>query len=610
MFKEKIFYKNKVSIFNLNMNPKTVKNSKPDQPKRSKIDFIAFLKPYTKLTILLLVLVLLANGLNLFIPKLTGETIDLYSNNHNANLTSKYLLLAVLVVFIFIFTIAQITVSVILGEKIAKDLREKLLKKLSKSSYLWVLKRTQSELLTNFTSDADSVKNIIGSGLVQAFTSVILLIGSVILILSINLKLGLIAISSLPLIILVFIFIFSKIGVLFKKSQQIVSKINKVVNENIVASMLIRVLNSQKEEEAKFEKINSEAKSVGYGIVGLFSSLIPIINLVYNVALVLILWFGGNLISTNELSVGQFSAFLAYFGLFITPIFILGFISNLLARSAISLGRINEALSDDYGTTNLTTDQKTENDIVGKIEFKNVTLKYGNKLALKNASFAINPGTRTAILGPTAGGKTQILNLISRLILPTEGQILLDDQNLDNYTTELLYAQMGFVFQDSTLFNTSLLENILLDEHKYTDPKHQNLLKKAIETANLDEFVADLPDGLQSQISERGNNLSGGQKQRIMLARSLALNPKILLLDDFTARVDLPTEQKILASLSKNYPDVTLVSITQKIQPVMEYDQIILVMEGEVLAIGKHSELLENSLEYKQIWESQQVTED
>jgi ATP-binding cassette subfamily B protein len=589
---------------------KSKKDSKPQAQKRTKIDFIAFFKPYTAWTFLLIILVLFANGLGLLIPKLTGEAIDLYNQNSGSDLSTKYWLIGGLIVAILGFTVAQITVSTILSEKVAKDLRQKLLDKLSKSSYRWVLSRTPSELLTNFTSDVDSVKNLISQGLVQASTSIILLFGSVFLILSLNLKLGLIALSILPIIVFVFVFIFSKIGSLFRKSQEIISKINKVINESVIASMLVRVLNSQKEEEKKFEQVNIEARDVGYRIIDLFSSLIPVINLVYNLAVVLILWYGGNLVVNKDLSIGQLSAFFAYYGMFITPIFILGFISNLVARSTVSLNRINEALEDDFGKVDFSKSKNSKQKLSGKIEFKDVSLEYGKKFALKNASFVIQPNSRNAILGPTAAGKTQILNLISRLIVPTSGEILLDGKKLETYEPQTLYSQMGLVFQDSILFNSSLLENILLDEDKLADPKHQLLLQKAIETSNLEKFVDDLPHGLQTDVSERGSNLSGGQKQRIMLARSLALDPKILLLDDFTARVDLPTERKILASLGKNYPDLTLVSITQKIQPVMDYDQIILVMEGEILATGTHKQLLKKSVEYQQIWESQQVTEE
>jgi ATP-binding cassette subfamily B protein len=218
-------------------------------------------------------------------------------------------------------------------------------------------------------------------------------------------------------------------------------------------------------------------------------------------------------------------------------------------------------------------------------------------------SAQIASGSRVAIIGPTAAGKTQLLNLIIGLIQPTGGEIKYDGRNINEYQKEKLYSQVGLVFQDSIIFNISLRENIAFNTAVTAES-----LQKAIATAELSDFISSLPEGLETVVSERGTSLSGGQKQRIMLARALAINPKILLLDDFTARVDAVTEKKILDNVAKNYPGLTLVSVTQKISSVEMYDQIIVLMEGEVIATGKHEELLNSSPEYVQIFESQQST--
>jgi len=234
---------------------------------------------------------------------------------------------------------------------------------------------------------------------------------------------------------------------------------------------------------------------------------------------------------------------------------------------------------------------------------QDITVTYGDKPALKKVSFTVEPGTRTAVIGPTAAGKTQLLYLLTGLILPKAGVILFDGVNINDYNKETFQHQIGFVFQDSVMFNMSLRENIAFNE-RVTD----ELMKKAIETAELGDFIATLPDGLETIVSERGTSLSGGQKQRIMLARALALNPKILLLDDFTARVDGQTEQKILDNVERNYPGITLLSVTQKIASVQHYGQIILLEEGEILASGTHEMLMESSPEYVQIFNSQRST--
>ncbi len=224
-------------------------------------------------------------------------------------------------------------------------------------------------------------------------------------------------------------------------------------------------------------------------------------------------------------------------------------------------------------------------------------------MALKDISFTVKAGSKTAIIGPTAAGKTQLLYLLTGLLAPTTGQILFDGRNINEYDKQILHGQVGFVSQDSVMFNLSLRENIA-----FSNEVNDEYTKKAIATAELADFVDELPQKLDTLVSERGTSLSGGQKQRIMLARALTLNPKVLLLDDFTARVDGNTESKILSNIAKHYPHLTLVCVTQKISSIEHYDQIILLMEGELLAKGTHQELLRTSPEYVQIYRSQQST--
>jgi ATP-binding cassette subfamily B protein len=273
--------------------------------------------------------------------------------------------------------------------------------------------------------------------------------------------------------------------------------------------------------------------------------------------------------------------------------------SNIIASASASYARINEVLdapaTDESGTV--------DTNIKGDIEVKNVSLSFGEKPVLKNISFSVKAGSKTAIIGPTAAGKSQLLYLLTGLIAPDSGSIEFDGVRIDNYTKDLFHSQIGFVFQDSVIFNMSLRENIAFS-NKVTDES----LNRAISTAELSDFIDSLPQGLDTIVSERGTSLSGGQKQRIMLARALALNPKVLLLDDFTSRVDRQTETKILCSLENNYPHLTLISVTQKIAPVRHFEQIILLMEGEIIATGKHKDLKESSPEYAQIYSSQRST--
>jgi ATP-binding cassette subfamily B protein len=232
-----------------------------------------------------------------------------------------------------------------------------------------------------------------------------------------------------------------------------------------------------------------------------------------------------------------------------------------------------------------------------------VSLLFGEKQVLKNVSFSAEPGTKTAIIGPTAAGKTQMLYVLAGLMPPSSGTVTYDGVPLDSYDKQAFHRQAGIVFQDSIVFNLTLRENLAFNE--VATEEH---LQRAIAAAEIQDFIGTLPQGLDTVVSERGTSLSGGQKQRLMLARALALNPKVLLLDDFTARVDATTERAILKNIEDQFPGITLISVTQKIASVERYDQIILLMEGEVLATGTHTDLLATCPEYVQIYDSQRST--
>jgi ATP-binding cassette subfamily B protein len=583
--------------------------SKPNQrtitPNSNK-KFFQYIAKYKAKIGILLALALVSNGLGLLIPKLIGNFIDQYSKTGFVDWYGIGWVLGGLAVVVMIFTIIQSAVSSYLAEDVGFDLRQKLSHKLSRQTNSYVTEQTPSKLLTVLTSDVDGVKGIVSQGVVTAFSAILILIGSIILLVQINWQLALMVLTIIPLVVVTFGAIFGKIGGLFRQAQQNLEKINRVINESIVAASLVRVLNSQKSESKKFDVVNQASKKINLGIVNLFSTLIPVVNLLSNLATLAIIYFGGRLVIEKQISLGDFSAFLSYLSLLITPIFLLSFISSGLSRALISFGRIDEVLSSEV----VEPAGKLVLDLKGAVEFKNIKLELAGRQILKDISFKIKAGTRTAILGPTAAGKSQLFSLLAGLNLPTSGEILIDNNLIQDLEPGSFYAQVGLVFQDSVIFNTSLRENILFQNNdEISEAEQQSILDKAVKVSALDDLVESLPQGMDTLISERGTNLSGGQKQRLMLARALALNPKLLLLDDFTARVDISTERLILGRLKENYPDVTLISITQKIEPIKDYDQILVLMEGELLASGKHDYLLENCLEYKQIWESQQGSE-
>ncbi len=575
-----------------------VKNEPELLRKPAKPNIFRVLKPYRLMISSLIGFALLSNAANLIIPKIISHGIDDFTGGifSYRKIILEFLTAAFI---IFVFTFLQGLLQTFASERVARDLRTQLADKISRQSYAFIQQADPSKLLTNLTSDIDSVKLFVSMAVVSLASSLFIIIGASALLLSINWRLALSVLAIIPIISGAFFLVFRRVRVLFKKSREVIDWLNKVINESIIGAALVRVLNSQMLEYNKFMDANTQAKNLGISILKLFATLIPIVVFVSNMASLTILALGGHYVITGAMSLGDFAAFSSYLVILIFPIIVIGFISNFVVQASVSYGRICAVLDAEETSDTGTVDSP----LLGNIEMRDISVFYGEKPVLQNISLTLNPGTKTAVIGPTAAGKTQLLYLLTGLIHPTGGTILFDGINIDDYNKTTFQHQIGFVFQDSIIFNMSLRENIAFNE-KVTEES----MSRAVQSAELNDFIDALPQGLETVVSERGTSLSGGQKQRIMLARALALNPKILLLDDFTARVDSQTEQKILGNVAKNYPGITLLSVTQKIASVMNYGQIVLLEEGEILATGTHESLMEGCPEYVQIYNSQRST--
>ena len=576
----------------------SIKRKQNSNKEKEKSNIFILLAPYKGMVILLVLFALISNAANLIIPKIISQGIDSFSEgNYDRKIIIIEFLAASFVIFIFAYL--QAVVQTYASERVAFDLRKKLSDKISRQSFSFIQKANPSKLLTNLTSDMDAVKMFVSQAVASIASSVFIIIGACILLLTINWKLALPVIAIIPIIGITFFLVLKKVKVLFTRTREVIDWLNKVINESVLGSAIIRVINSQQMEYQKFTDANTEAKNLGISILTLFAMLIPLITFVANLATLTILALGGHLVINGDLSLGDFAAFNSYVAILIFPIMVIGFMSNLIAQATASYQRIDHVLE-----TPETADKGSlEMNLHGDVKVDKVTILYDDKPALKDVSFTVQAGSRTAIIGPTAAGKSQLLYLLTGLIKPNSGTVFFDGKNIDDIKRDSFHEQIGFVFQDSVIFNISLRENIA-----FNDSVTDESLEKAISTAELKEFIDSLPQGLNTIVSERGTSLSGGQKQRIMLARALALNPKILLLDDFTARVDPQTEQRILANVMNNYPDMTLISVTQKISPIKDFEQIILLMEGEVIATGQHKTLKTSCPEYIQIFNSQLST--
>ena len=568
----------------------------PQKPKAPSI--FRLLLDYKALVTWLVILGIVANALTLFIPKLVAKGIDVYvaGGGSSRTLAIEFILLSL---GIMVFTYLQTIVQTYASEKVARDMRMKLVDIISHQNFRFISDKNPAKLLTNITSDIDAIKQFVSQAVASMISSAVIIIGATVILISIDWKLALAVLLIVPAIGATFFVILRQVRALFTQAREVIDGLNKVINETIVGAALIRVLDSVASEADKFAVLNTQSRTIGMKILGLFSFMIPTISFISSLGVLTVVVLGGYYVTVGTMTLGSFVAFMSYIAILIFPILVLGFISGIIAQATTSYERLYEILSADpeIESGSVTTP------LTGGLAVADVSLAYGDRDILQDISFAVKAGSKTAIIGPTGSGKTQLLNVLTGLTSPQEGTVLYDDLSIAEYDRAAFYAHIGIVFQDSVLFNTTVRENIAFST-SVTDAD----LKGAIAAAELGGFIAGLPQGLDTIVSERGSSLSGGQKQRIMLARALAQSPTILFLDDFTARVDSVTEQKILHNIATHYPHLTLISITQKIAPIESYDQIILLVDGQVLAQGTHAALLRDSVDYQLIYNSQRST--
>lgn len=567
---------------------------------KHRTGLFSLLKPYRGSVVLIFVLSILSNGSAMVLPRLIGVSINDYAAQTQVNTQNVQWLLASCV-GVFVFTVLQNLVQVYTSERVAYNLRSRLSQKISEQSYQFVQQTEPSKLLTNLTADVDSIKSFVADAIAGLLASVLLILGTTAILLWINWRLALAILGIVPLIGLNFAMVIRTLRPIFRQTREVTDSINKLIQESVLGAALIRVVSGQQVESDRFETTNSLARNLGLSILARFAGLIPIVNMLVQSAAIIILGLGGKFVLQGSMSIGDLASFNGYLSMLIFPIFVIGFMNTMIAQASAAYERLLPVLDAIPGQEEGRLDAR----LAGHVEAKDLCLTYGERRVIDSVSLSLKPGTRTAVIGPTAAGKTQLLQLLTGLLQPDSGTIRYDGHPLEEYSKTCLHRQVALVFQESVLFNLSLRENVA-----FAQAVEPDIWQKAIQTAELGDLIERLPQGAETMVSERGTSLSGGQKQRLMLARALALDPAILLLDDFTARVDPTTEAKILANLQQNYPQLTLLAVTQRVATVQDYDHIILMMEGKLIAEGTHQQLLDSCPEYMQIFHSQKSTQD
>ena len=488
------------------------------------------------------------------------------------------------------------------SQSVAYDLRNDLYAKIQNLSFAYHDKNQTGQLMIRATDDVEKVRLFIGQGLLQLVGAVILLSGTVIILFSSNVSLAWTAMPILPVAIVLFGVFAGLSQPLFAKVQIKLSTLNTVLQENLAGVKVIKAFTREKEQQTKFRTAADDTMNQAIAVNRLFTFLFPLVFLIANLGQAAILYVGGKQIIVGTLTIGAWQEFSLYLMYLFFPIMMFGMIVTQMGQAAASADRIFEILDAKSDIVDKPNASKLPA-VKGDVKFENVTFRYvgGGDPVLKNVSFEVKSGETVALLGATGSGKTSIINLLPRFYDPTEGGITIDGHDLRDVTLDSLRSQIGIVLQETTLFSGTISENIAFGKPEAT---HEEI-EAAAKAAAAHDFIISFPDGYNTHVGERGTTLSGGQKQRVAIARALLLDPRILILDDSTSSVDVATESHIQEALETLMKGRTSFVIAQRISTVMNADKILVLEKGEVVAQGKHAQLMEEEPIYAEIYNSQ-----
>ena len=562
-----------------------------------------YLRPYTREVGIVIVLVLVQTIANLYLPNLNADII----NNGIAKGDIPYIwrtggVMLAITLALGVVAVAGIYWASLTSQGVGRDLRAGVFGRVQDFSAREMNRFGTASLITRNTNDVQQIQLFLQIALTMMVMAPIMAVGGVIMALREDVQLSALLIVVVPVLAAIVAVMFRSAVPLFRSLQVKIDRINQVLREQIMGVRVIRAFVRNDVESRRFEAANYDLTSTALRVNRIFVVAFPAVLLVMNLSTVAILWFGGHLVDSGQMPIGNMTAFLQYIMQILMSLMMAIALVILVPRAEASAARLHEVV------TTTPSIEETPNAVepaerTGAVEFRNVTFGYpgGEKPVLEDLSFALRPGETTAIIGGTGSGKTTLLNLIPRFFDVTEGSVVVDGVDVREQALEGLWSRMGIVPQRAYLFSGTVASNLRFGKEDASDEE----LWHALEVAQARDFVEDMAGGLEAPIDQGGTNVSGGQRQRLAIARALVKRPAIYLFDDCFSALDAGTDARLRAALRADTRSATVLIVAQRVSTIMHADRIIVLDEGRIVGIGRHDELMATCEPYREIVDSQ-----
>lgn len=567
-----------------------------------------FLK-YKRKLVIGLGCILLSNLGLVYIPLILRDAIEALENNLTQELIIRYALMIVGTVILsgfFRFLIRQ--TIIVMSRNIEFDLRQDFWQHIQKLPLRFFQNNSTGSIMSHATNDISAVRMFVGPSVMYSIDNGIRFIIVLTIMMSLNTSLTLYALIPLPILSMVVYFVMKKVHSRFTRIQEKFAELTTKAQENFAGIRVIKSYVREEYEINEFRKHSQEYLDRKMDLVRLYALFMPVFSLIAGLSSIIVLWLGGKMVIDNEMTLGTISAFFAYLVMLIWPMISFGWVANMIQQAEASMKRIMKIFNEPADIIDTQETDFSIKRIDGSIQFENVSFRYSDShpFVFENLNFKINPGETAAFIGSTGVGKTTLINLIPRMYDITGGRILIDGHEIRKIPIETLRRHIGMVPQENFLFSDTLANNIVYGN----DEISENLVESVSEISQLKKDVESFPKGYETILGERGITLSGGQKQRSSLARALAINPTILILDDSFSAVDTHTEEGILKRLKDYMKQRTSIIISHRISTVKDSDKIFVLDKGKIAEEGNHDQLIAFNGIYAELHTKQLLEEE